>query len=101
MTTAASALLPERLPEVGELVQVRSRRWIVEGLTESGVPGESARVLPAGVDDDKAGRALEVLWDCRPDRWILSAVGEERIYSVLLTMLTVWVLSLSDSTLMV
>ncbi len=69
MLTATSALLPERLPEVGELVKVRSRRWIVEGVTESGVPGESARVLLACVDDDNQGQALEVLWDWEPDRW--------------------------------
>ena len=68
-------MLPERLPEVGELVQVRSRRWIVEEVVESPTNGASALVRLACVDDDNQGQALEVFWDYEPDRWILTDEG--------------------------
>ena len=75
MSAVAPSVLPERLPEVGELVQVRSRRWIVEEVAESPVPAESALVRLACVDDDNQGRALEVFWEYEPDRWILTDEG--------------------------
>ena len=52
--------LPERPPEVGELVQVRSRRWLVEEVTPSEIPGASAVVTLACADDDAQGQALRV-----------------------------------------
>ena len=75
MSAAAPLVLPERLPEVDELVQVRSRRWIVEEVAESSVVGESALVRLACVDDDNQGQALEVFWNYEPDRWILTDEG--------------------------
>ena len=81
MSAAAPSVLPERLPDVGELVQVRSRRWIVEEVVESPVPGESASVRLACVDDDNQGQALEVFWDYEPDRWILVDEGWEDLAS--------------------
>ena len=75
MSAVAPSVLPERLPEVGELVQVRSRRWIVEEVAESPVAGESALVRLACVDDDNQGQALEVFWNYEPDRWILADEG--------------------------
>ena len=75
MSVVAPSLLPERLPGVGELVQVRSRRWIVEEVAESQVPGESALVGLACVDDDNQGQSLEVFWEYEPDRWILTDEG--------------------------
>ncbi len=75
MSAVAPVLLPERLPGVGELVQVRSRRWIVEEVAESQVPGESALVGLACVDDDNQGQSLEVFWEYEPDRWILTDEG--------------------------
>ena len=59
-------LLPERLPEVGDLVEVRSRRWLVEA-----VEPESGRVSLACADDDAQGQALEVYWEFEIDRRIL------------------------------
>ena len=75
MSAVAPPVLPERLPDVGELVQVRSRRWLVEEVAESSVVGVSALVRLACVDDDNQGRALEVLWAYEPDRWILTDEG--------------------------
>ena len=63
--------LPARLPAIGELVQVRSRRWLVEDVAAPPEPGHSARVRLACADDDAQGRTLEVFWDCELDRRIL------------------------------
>ena len=67
--------LPERPPEVGELVQVRSRRWLVEEVTPSEIPGASILVTLACADDDAQGQALRVFWDYEIDRRILEEEG--------------------------
>ena len=66
----AAGLLPERPPRVGELVEVRSRRWLVEGV-EDAAPPTSPRVSLACADDDAQGQTLEVYWDFEIDRRIL------------------------------
>jgi len=65
VSTAAPPTLPERAPCVGELVQLRSRRWLVEEVMPHGL------VRLACADDDAQGQALEVFWDCELDRCIL------------------------------
>ena len=65
--------LPLTPPEVGELVQVRQRTWLVEKVTAPPEPDHSARVALACADDDAQGEELEVFWDCEPDRRILEA----------------------------
>ena len=73
--------LPARPPRIGELVEVRSRRWLVEAVEEDpGHPSASPRVSLACADDDAQGQALEVYWDFEIDRRILdreawSAIG--------------------------
>ena len=62
--------LPERPPRVGELVEVRSRRWLVEAV-EDIAPPASPRVGLACADDDAQGQTLEVYWDFEIDRRIL------------------------------
>ena len=62
--------LPERPPEVGELVEVRSRRWLVESVEADGSP-MFPRVRLACADDDAQGQTLEVYWDFEIDRRIL------------------------------
>jgi len=74
-TETASRLLPERTPLVGELVQVRSRRWLVEEVIESPIPGRSAVVRLACADDDAQGQELVVYWDYEIDRRILKEEG--------------------------
>ena len=63
--------LPERDPRIGEMVRVRTRRWLVEEVTPAANPGESSRVRLACADDDAQGQELEVFWDCELDRAIL------------------------------
>ena len=65
--------LPLAPPEVGQLVQVRQRTWLVEKVTEGPELDHSARVALACADDDAQGEELEVFWDCEPDRRILEA----------------------------
>lgn len=69
--------LPERLPEVGELVRVRSRRWLVEEVVSPSTAGQSALVSLACADDDAQGQALDVFWEYELDRRILEVEGFE------------------------
>ena len=62
-------------PEVGDLVQVRSRRWLVEEVVRSEIPDHSAIVRLACADDDAQGQSLEVFWDYELDRQILEEEG--------------------------
>ena len=68
-----SEVLPRKPPRVGQLVQVRQRHWIVEDVSESETPGDSARVSLACADDDAQGEELTVFWDCEPDRRIIES----------------------------
>jgi hypothetical protein len=65
----------ERLPEVGDLVQVRSRRWLVEEVVPSTPPGATLVVRLACADDDAQGQSLEVFWDYELDRRVLEEEG--------------------------
>jgi len=69
----AAELLPERAPAQGELVQVRSRRWLVEEVRPLG-DGNSVVDL-ACADDDAQGEELQVLWEYEIDRRILEEEG--------------------------
>ena len=51
-----------RLPELGDLVQVRSRRWLVEEVVVPDATGQSPIVRLARADDDAQGQSLEVFW---------------------------------------
>ncbi len=67
--------LPKRPPQVGELVQVRSRRWLVEEIIQPATPGQSNLVRLACADDDAQGQSLDVFWDYELDRRILEEEG--------------------------
>lgn len=75
MTAASTAppVLPERAPQEGELVQVRSRRWLVEAVEHT--EDNRSIVQLACADDDNQGQELEVFWDYEIDRRILSDEG--------------------------
>ena len=62
-------------PEVGELVQVRSRRWLVDEVIEPKTPGQTRVVRLSCADDDAQGQSLDVLWDYELDRLILEEEG--------------------------
>ncbi|MCC7543037.1 MAG: DEAD/DEAH box helicase [Deltaproteobacteria bacterium] len=50
------------LPSAGQVVRLRHRQWLVEGV-RLGEADESALVKLVCLDDDDSGRALDVLWD--------------------------------------
>jgi hypothetical protein len=63
------------VPRVGELVQVRSRRWLVDEIIEPKIPRQTCVVRLSCADDDAQGQSLEVLWDYELDRLILKEEG--------------------------
>ena len=67
--------LPERPPKPGELVHVRSRRWLVEEVVDPKRQGQSPVVRLACADDDAQGQSLDVFWDYEIDRLILEEEG--------------------------
>ena len=67
--------VPAMQPEPGQLVQIRSRRWLVEEVVQANGAGQSPIVRLACADDDAQGQVLEVYWDFELDRKILE---EER-----------------------
>ena len=75
MSASTDLTLPERIPERGELVQVRSRRWLVEDVVPAAVPGHSPIVQLSCADDDAQGQSLDVFWDHEIDRRILKQEG--------------------------
>jgi superfamily II DNA or RNA helicase len=66
-----SKVLPNHPPAPGDLVQVRSRRWLVEEVVGPASPGQSSLVRLACADDDAQGQALDVFWDHELDRRVL------------------------------
>src|SRR4051812_28768101 len=70
---ASAEVLPERAPAPGELVRVRSRRWLVEDVVTTNDACPIVRLACA--DDDAQGEQLDVLWDYELDRRILEAEG--------------------------
>src|ERR1700756_5312920 len=64
-----------RVPRVGELVQVRSRRWLVDEVIDPISPGQTCVVRLSCADDDAQGQSLDVLWDYELDRLILKKDG--------------------------
>src|ERR1035441_5049735 len=64
-----------RVPTVGELVQIRSRRCGVDEVIEPMIPGQTCVVRMSCADDDAQGQSLEVLWDYELDRLILKEEG--------------------------
>ena len=64
---------PEMTPEVGQLVLVRSRGWLVEEVVKNGKGSPLIRLSCA--DDDAQGQSLDVYWDYEIDRLILEEEG--------------------------
>ena len=75
MTTSAANFLPIEPPQVGELVQVRSRRWLVENVVLPTNGKDSPQVTLACAEDDSQGESLTVLWDYELDRRVLEEGG--------------------------
>ena len=57
----------DSLPTTGEIVRVRSRRYLVEGVTPGQEPGDQTFVQLSCLEDDAEGEELEVLWEAEVD----------------------------------
>ncbi len=62
-------IVPDLPPRIGDLVEVRSRRWLVDGVEQPHL--QSSLVSLACADDDAQGQTLEVYWEMELDRLIL------------------------------
>ena len=56
-------------PQVGEIVHVRSRKYLVEGSVPPPAPGDSSLVRLSCLEDDAQGEQLEVLWERELDAY--------------------------------
>ena len=54
-------------PTPGEIVRVRSRKYLVEGVTPALNPGDQTLVRLSCLEDDAEGEELEVLWEKEVD----------------------------------
>ncbi len=50
-------------PALGQVVQVRSRRYLVESIAPSEEPEGDTTITLACLDDDAQGQALTVFWE--------------------------------------
>ncbi|MEO7719891.1 MAG: DISARM system SNF2-like helicase DrmD [Capsulimonas sp.] len=68
------------IPSVGDLVLVRSRRWLVDEVIDGG-QNKTAQVRLSCAEDDSQGQSLDVLWDYELDRHILQEEGWKELAS--------------------
>ena len=66
----AAETLPDRAPHIGDLVEARSRRWLLEAVEEP--PRQSARVSVYCVDDDSPDQTPEVYREVEISRSLLN-----------------------------
>ena len=73
-----------RRPEVGELVHVRSRQWVVNDRKTSTLPTEALKadfsgpqnlISLASVEDDGLGEELQVIWEVEPGARVIDKVA--------------------------
>lgn len=77
-------MLAKNLPEQGQLVQVRSRPWVVNDVRASSLPPPAMK-LPvarahhlltlASIEDDGLGEELQVVWEIEPGAKIIERVA--------------------------
>jgi superfamily II DNA/RNA helicase len=72
------------VPEQGQLVSVRSRRWVVGDVNKSALPASPLAAAPArpqhlvsllSVEDDALGEELQVVWEIEPGAQVVERVG--------------------------
>jgi hypothetical protein len=69
---------PSALPQPGQLVHSRQRRWLVEGAETAPRFGEAALVRAACVDDDAPGEPVSVLLEHELDARVIADDGWRR-----------------------
>ena len=66
-------------PKIGQIVQVRQRRYLVDDVVTPANENESNLIKLTCVDDDAQGQTLEVLWDKEIDAEVLEAENWENL----------------------
>ena len=69
------------IPATGDIVRVRSRQYLVEGVDPPPKSGDSTRVRLSCIEDDAQGEPLEVLWEREVDARLLRQTDWDRIAS--------------------
>lgn len=69
------------VPELGQLVEVRRRQWVVNDIQGSNVKSNSSQhlVTLASLDEDALGEELQVIWQLEPGARVLENAGFPRI----------------------
>src|SRR6516225_5738094 len=67
------------LPQVGQIVRVRQRQYLVEQVVSAPAAADATLVRLACLDDDAQGQPLEALWELEPDGEVLTASGWEHL----------------------
>ena len=74
-----NALVKQRgVPEVGQLVEIRSRQWIVANVDtalEQKGQSEQSLINLASIDEDALGEELQVIWELEPGAHIIERAG--------------------------
>jgi hypothetical protein len=68
-------------PNAGDIVRVRSRQYLVEGVTPPPAAGDSTLIRLSCLEDDSQGEPLEVLWEREIDARLLRETDWDRIAS--------------------
>ncbi len=68
-------------PQVGQVVSVRQRLFLVDATVPPVNPGDSTLIRLSCIDDDAQGQPLEVLWDRELDGRIITAEDWDSIAS--------------------
>lgn len=55
--------IPRHAPRPGDIVRVRHRQWLVDGVVPPPAEGQATLVKLVCLDDDNQGRSLEVAWE--------------------------------------
>lgn len=70
------------VPQTGDIVRVRSRQYLVEGVQPPPVPGHDSTLIRLScLEDDAQGEPLEVLWEREIDARLLKGADWDRIAS--------------------
>lgn len=67
------------LPELGQIVRVRSRQYLVEDVIPPSCAEGDTQVRLACLEDDAQGEALEVFWEREIDAQVLAASSWEAV----------------------
>ncbi|PWB56030.1 MAG: helicase [Anaerolineales bacterium] len=76
--------LSRQIPEIGQIVTVRQRRYVVSDVLQSAIPVEILQnaggtnqhlVTLSSIEDDALGETLQVIWEIEPDARINEKAG--------------------------